>query len=325
MPKLLECVHLKKFFQLGNHLVVKALDGVSLDLNQGETLGVVGESGCGKSTLARTLIRLYQPDEGQIFFEGKDIAKLQERDLTGVRRNFQMIFQDPYASLNPRMPIGEIIAEPLDVFREKKLIQISKKEIQKRAKELLELVGLSSHFSSRYPHEFSGGQRQRIGIARSLALSPKLLICDEPVSALDVSIQSQILNLLEKLQKELNLTYLFISHDLSVVRHIADRTAVMYLGKVVEIAPSKMIYEKPLHPYSKALLSDVPIPDPQKEKKRQRIILKGEVSSTHKRDKGCCFQDRCFLKTEICERIEPPLEEKENGHLSACHHYEKLL
>ncbi len=331
MKKLVEVKDLKKYFTIkGKSLfnkeekVLKAVDGVNFFINEGETLGVVGESGCGKSTMARTLIKLYEPTSGSVNIAGKDIFSLSKKELTYERRNFQMIFQDPYASLNPRMTVGDIIAEPMMIFRNKSDYKLSKTQIKDRVRNLLETVGLSKRYVNRYPHEFSGGQRQRIGVARALALKPKLILCDEPVSALDVSIQSQIINLLVELQKQFNLTYLFIAHDLSVVKHISDRIAVMYLGKIVEIADYREIYTNTLHPYSKALLSAIPIPDPVLEKKRQRIILTGDVPSPDRKFQGCRFKDRCFLKSEICETVEPELEDKGGNHYSACHSYEKV-
>lgn len=340
MEKLVEVKNLKKYFHLKKDHYIRAVDGVSFYINEGETLGIVGESGCGKSTLARTMIRLYEPTEGDIIFNYKpkarkksknkqqqvklmNISKLSHSKLIPMRRHFQMIFQDPYASLNPRMTIGDIISEPLMIFKSRGLIDYSKKEIKDNTKSLLDTVGLSSRFINRYPHEFSGGQRQRIGVARALALKPDLILCDEPVSALDVSIQSQIINLLEDLQHKFNLTYMFIAHDLSVVKHISDRVAVMYLGKIVEIANYKEIYNNTLHPYSKSLLSAIPIPDPEKEIERKRIILKGDVPSPDKVFKGCRFKDRCFLKSDICETAEPPLENKGSEHFVACHNYEQ--
>lgn len=330
--KLVEIKNLKKFFTLKKKTLLnpvphylKAVDGVSFFIEKGETLGVVGESGCGKSTLARTMLRLYEPTDGDILFKGKNISKLksQKKEMVSMRRHFQMIFQDPYASLNPRMTIGDIIAEPMWVFKKRGLIDYKPKEIRSSVSNLLDTVGLLPSYINRYPHEFSGGQRQRIGVARALALKPDLILCDEPVSALDVSIQSQILNLLEELQGEFNLTYMFIAHDLAVVKHISDRIAVMYLGKIVEIANYKEIYDDTMHPYSKALLSAIPIPDPMKEKERERIILKGDVPSPDKEFKGCRFKDRCFLRSDICDKEEPELVDRGSGHYVACHNYEK--
>ncbi len=326
--KLVEVSRLKKYFTIGHsgffHLkpnFLKAVDDISFDIYKGETLGLVGESGCGKSTVARTMIRLHEPTGGKVIFEGKDIAKLNHKILNLYRRNFQMIFQDPYASLNPRMTVGDIIAEPMIVFKSRGQLELTKKEIKERVKELLETVGLRASFINRYPHEFSGGQRQRIGVARALALNPKLILCDEPVSALDVSIQSQIVNLLQDLQAKFNLTYLFIAHDLSVVKHISNRVAVMYLGKIVEISDYKEIYDNPLHPYTKALLSAIPIPDPIKEKSRQRIILKGDVKYPADSFKGCKFYDRCYEHMDICKENSPELKEMGGNHKVACFLY----
>lgn len=328
MENLLKVENLKKYFVVGHKdffktkpIYLRAVDGVSFEINKGETLGLVGESGCGKSTLARTIIRLYDPTAGDVYINGENIAKMSHKNLIPKRRNIQMIFQDPYASLNPRMTVGDIIAEPLEVFRSLKLLDITRKEIKEQVKYLLEVVGLSGSHINRYPHEFSGGQRQRIGIARALALKPKLILCDEPVSALDVSIQAQIINLLQELQDKFSLTYLFIAHDLSVVKHISNRVAVMYLGKIVEIADYKDIYNDPMHPYTKALLSAVPIPDPEKEKNRKRIILEGDVPSPIEEYKGCRFYDRCYSRMPICKEKEPVLKEIKNGHQVACHLY----
>jgi len=328
MQTLFRVKDLKKHFVLRGSLweqpqVLRAVDGVSLDLYEGETLAVVGESGCGKSTLARTMIRLHEPTEGEIWFRDKNLMALDYRALRMERRFFQMIFQDPYASLNPRMTIGAILSEPLEIFCRYGVMSLSSAEIRERVQELLRRVGLSPSFINRYPHEFSGGQRQRIGIARALALQPSLVLCDEPVSALDVSIQSQILNLLEELQHDLKLTYLFISHDLAVVKHIATRVAVMYLGRIVELTSSAELYSRPFHPYTRALLSDVPIPDPRLERQRRRILLKGDVPSPLGQIQGCPFKDRCYLKTSLCDEVAPPLEEKTSGHMVACHHWEK--
>ncbi len=327
MQVLFRVKDLKKHFVLRGSIwekpnVLRAVDGVSFDLYEGETLAVVGESGCGKSTLARTMIRLHEPTSGELWFQDKNLMELDYRRLRLERRFFQMIFQDPYASLNPRLTIGSIIAEPLEIFRNYGVLKISQQEIRDRVAELLTKVGLSPRFINRYPHEFSGGQRQRIGIARALALQPKLILCDEPVSALDVSIQSQILNLLEDLQKEMKLTYMFISHDLAVVKHIASRVAVMYLGKIVELTSSQELYSQPYHPYTKALLSDVPIPDPVLEKQRKRILLKGDVPLSIGETKGCPFKDRCYMKKPMCEEVVPLLEEKTPNHFAACHYWE---
>ncbi|MBT2385377.1 dipeptide ABC transporter ATP-binding protein [Streptomyces sp. ISL-11] len=296
---------------------VQAVDGLTFDVRAGETLGVVGESGCGKSTMGRLITRLLEPTAGRVEFEGKDITHLGVAGMRPLRRDVQMIFQDPYSSLNPRHTVGTIVGAP---FR---LQGISpeggvKKEVQR----LLALVGLSPEHYNRYPHEFSGGQRQRIGIARALALNPKLVVADEPVSALDVSIQAQVVNLLDDLQAELGLTYVIIAHDLSVIRHVSDRIAVMYLGKLVELTDRASLYEKPMHPYTKALLSAVPVPDPKRRAKRERILLKGDVPSPISPPSGCRFHTRCWKATEVCKREEPPLLALEPGHQVACHHPE---
>jgi oligopeptide transport system ATP-binding protein len=312
---------LKKYFPITAGFIfqrevgaVKAVDGLDFDVFKGETLGLVGESGCGKSTTGRTILQLYRPTEGSVIFEGKDLAQTKGEALRRMRRRMQMIFQDPYASLNPRMSVGRIIAEPLFVHGVG-----TPKERTARVQYLMEKVGLNPYFVNRYPHEFSGGQRQRIGIARALALNPSLIVADEPISALDVSIQAQVVNLLQDLQKELGLTYLFIAHDLSMVRHICDRVAVMYLGKIVELARSSELYTNPLHPYTQALLSAVPVPDPEVERKRQRIILKGDVPSPSNPPLGCNFNTRCPVAVETCFRDEPELREVLPGHWVACH------
>jgi oligopeptide transport system ATP-binding protein len=292
---------------------IKAVDGVSFDIVRGETLGLVGESGCGKSTTGRAILQLYRPTAGEVFFEGENLTELKGEQLRRMRRRMQMIFQDPYASLNPRMTVGDIIGEPLVVHN------ISKgKARRERVQDLLRVVGLNPYFVNRYPHEFSGGQRQRIGVARALAVNPDFIICDEPISALDVSIQAQIINLLEDLQEEFNLTYLFIAHDLSVVRHISDRVAVMYLGKIVELTDRAELYENPLHPYTQALLSAVPIPDPVVEEQRQRIILEGDVPSPANPPVGCNFNTRCPVVMDICREQDPEFIDLQEGHWVAC-------
>ena len=283
---------------------VKAVDGLNFDVFQGETLGLVGESGCGKSTTGRAILQLYQPTAGAVLFEGADLAKLKGEDLRKMRRQMQMIFQDPYASLNPRMTVGSIVAEPLEVHNIG-----TKAERLERVRELLKVVGLNPYFINRYPHEFSGGQRQRIGVARALAVNPAFIVCDEPISALDVSIQAQVINLLEDLQEQFGLTYLFIAHDLSVVRHISDRIAVMYLGKIMELADRDELYRNPMHPYTQALLSAVPIPDPVIEEKRKRIILEGDVPSPVNPPKGCNFCTRCPKVMDICREQEPEFQD----------------
>jgi len=294
--------------------VVHAVDGISFDIRKGETLGLVGESGCGKSTTGRTIIQLQRPTSGSIYLDGVDLAKLNGRELRQTRRKMQMIFQDPYASLNPRMTVGEIISEPLVIYN-----AAARGELNDSVENLLQLVGLNPSFANRYPHEFSGGQRQRVGVARALALRPSLVICDEPVSALDVSIQAQIVNLLADLQHEFNLTYLFIAHDLSMVRHISDRVAVMYLGVIVELADYNELYNNPLHPYTNALLSAVPTPDPFFEEKRKRIILQGDVPSPVNPPSGCRFRTRCALAKSICAEEQPQWREASPGHYVSCH------
>ncbi|HEY1014509.1 MAG TPA: dipeptide ABC transporter ATP-binding protein [Herpetosiphonaceae bacterium] len=292
---------------------VKAVDGISFAVKKGETLGLVGESGCGKSTTGRAILQLHRPTSGNVFFGGKDLTRLGGEELRQMRRKVQIIFQDPYASLNPRMTVGDIIGEPIRVHNLR-----TGKEVRTRVEELLKVVGLNPYFINRYPHEFSGGQRQRIGIARALAVEPDFIVCDEPVSALDVSIQAQIINLLEDLQAQFGLTYLFIAHNLSVVKHISDRVAVMYLGKMVELAPADELYANPMHPYTQALLSAVPIPDPEVERDRKRIILQGDVPSPLNPPPACNFHTRCPMVVEKCREEEPPFIDHGGGHFSAC-------
>ena len=320
--KLLEVTDLVKHFPIKTGVLVdrqvgsvKAVDGVSFSLAQGETLGLVGESGCGKSTLSRTVLQLLEPTSGSVRFEGTEIAGLGRRALRPLRREMQMIFQDPYASLNPRKRVGQIVGEPMRLHG-----IASGDELRTRVEELLDRVGLAPEHYNRFPHEFSGGQRQRIGVARALALKPKLIIADEPVSALDVSIQAQIINLLEDLQEEFDLTYLFVAHDLGVVRHVSDRIAVMYLGKIVEIGPADEVYANPIHPYTLSLLAAVPIPDPRENRARQHTILEGDVPSPANPPDACRFHTRCPRATEICSEVEPELIDHGNDHWAACHH-----
>ncbi|MBN1284574.1 MAG: dipeptide ABC transporter ATP-binding protein [Anaerolineae bacterium] len=318
---LVQVRNLKKHFPITSGIIlqrqvgaIKAVDGISFDIYKGETLGLVGESGCGKSTTGRTMLQLYRPTAGSVMMEGQELTDLKGEDLRRMRRRMQMIFQDPYASLNPRMSVGRIIGEPLQVHK------ISSGEEQRqRVRELLRLVGLNEYFINRYPHEFSGGQRQRIGVARALALNPSFIVCDEPISALDVSIQAQVVNLLQDLQQELGLTYLFIAHDLSMVQHICSRVAVMYLGKIVELAASEVLYGEPLHPYTQALLSAVPVPDPVVEERRHRILLKGDVPSPANPPEGCNFCTRCPVAFKLCNIEEPEFREIQPGHWVACH------
>ncbi len=299
---------------------VRAVDGISFDVKRGETLGLVGESGCGKSTTGRTILQLYRPTAGEVHFEGVDLVHLKGEDLRKMRRKMQMIFQDPYASLNPRMTVADIVGEPLMVHN-----VATGKEIQERVQHLLKIVNLNPAFASRYPHEFSGGQRQRSGVARALALQPSFIICDEPISALDVSIQAQVVNLLEELQEQFNLTYLFIAHDLSMVRHISNRVAVMYLGVIVELATRDELYLKPLHPYTQALLSAVPIPDPVADAMRERVILKGDVPSPANPPSGCRFRTRCPIAEAVCAESRPEFREIRPGHFVACFFAERFL
>jgi oligopeptide transport system ATP-binding protein len=319
---LLTAEHVKKYFPVKKGIIfehevarVHAVDDVSFEIRRGETLGLVGESGCGKSTLGRCIVRLHDLTDGRVVFEGRDISNLSRKQLRPVRRELQIVFQDPYASLNPRQRVGSIVGAPLEIHG-----LASGREMRRRVQELLELVGLQPEHVNRFPHEFSGGQRQRIGVARALALQPKLVVADEPVSALDVSIQAQVLNLLADLQDELDLTYLFVAHDLGVVRHVSDRIAVMYLGKIVEISPAQALYARPIHPYTEALLSAVPIPDPAEAARRERIVLEGDVPSPINPPSGCRFHPRCRYATEICSQVEPPLVDHADGHLAACHH-----
>ena len=318
---LLRVENLVKHFPVGLGASVKAVDGVSLEIYPGETVGLVGESGCGKSTLGRLITQLMPATSGNVFIDGVDLTKLSGEKLRQKRRELQMIFQDPYSSLNPRMTVGDIIAEPLENFG---LVRGKAKD--QRVQELLKIVGLNPYFNNRYPHEFSGGQRQRIGIARALALRPKLIVADEPISALDVSIQAQVINLIQDLQREFKLTYLFIAHDLSVVRHISDRVMVMYLGKIVEVADSVEIYRNPKHPYTKALLSAIPIPDPDIQSQRRMVALTGEIPSPVNPPSGCRFHTRCPIARApgVCADVEPPLETKAQNHRAACHFSEKV-
>ncbi|MDH3882938.1 MAG: dipeptide ABC transporter ATP-binding protein [Desulfobacterales bacterium] len=315
---LLEVKNLKKYFPIKTGFLsrttgqVKAVDGISFTLKRGETLGLVGESGCGKTTAGRSILRLIEPTAGQITFNDQNLLELEREELRKVRASLQIIFQDPFSSLDPRMNVGRIIAEPI-----RNHLKVSRKEIRDRVAYLMERVGLHPEQIGRYPHEFSGGQRQRIGIARALALNPLAIICDEPVSALDVSIQAQVINLLAQLQEEMNLSYLFIAHDLSVVEHISDRVAVMYLGRIVELATDRELYQNPLHPYSRALLAAVPIPDP--EIQRKKIVLQGDVPSPINPPSGCSFHTRCPECEEVCSRQEPTLQDMGNGHWVACH------
>lgn len=317
---LIEIKNLQKFFPIKkgildkNRSYVKAVDDVSFTINKGETLGLVGESGCGKTTTGRTLIKLYEPTSGQIIYDGKDIAKLSYKQMLPYRRKMQMIFQDPYASLNSRMTVGDIIGEAIDIHK-----LMTGKERNDRVMYLLDKVGLNTDHASRYPHEFSGGQRQRVGIARALAVQPEFIVCDEPISALDVSIQAQVVNMLEDLQEDFGLTYLFIAHDLSMVKHISTKIGVMYLGKLVEVAESNELYKNPIHPYTKALLSAIPVPDPDKAAANKRIMLEGEIPSPIDPPPGCRFKSRCKYAKPICSEKEPELKDLGGGHCAACH------
>jgi len=318
---LLRVKNLVKYFPISRGAVIRrktgvihAVDGISFEIHQGETLGLVGESGCGKSTTGRTILQLYRPTSGNIYLAGQDLVALKGEGLRKTRSKMQMIFQDPYASLNSRMTVGEIIAEPMLIHG-----TASRKEAFAKTQELLQLVGLEPEYSNRFPHEFSGGQRQRVGVARALSLQPSLIVCDEPISSLDVSIQAQVVNLLEDLQKQFNLSYLFIAHDLSMVQHISHRVAVMYLGVIVELADQSQLYTNPLHPYTQSLLSAVPIPDPLLEKQRRRRILAGEIPSPANPPSGCRFRTRCPLAAEICAQVRPEFREMIPGHWVACH------
>ncbi|MFL0472682.1 ABC transporter ATP-binding protein [Priestia sp. 179-F W1.4 NHS] len=318
---LLEVKQLSKYFSITNKQVLKAVDGVSFYISKGETFGLVGESGCGKSTAGRTIIGLYNRTSGEVLYKGKNVHELSEKEKFAFHRNMQMIFQDPYASLNPRSTVKEIISEPMEVHG----LYSNKKEMLNRVYELLEDVRLNRDHANRYPHEFSGGQRQRIGIARALALNPECIIADEPISALDVSVQAQVVNLLKKLQKEKGLTYLFIAHDLSMVKHISSRIGVMYLGHLVELTTSSELYQKPLHPYTQALLSAIPIPDPDVEDNRKRIVLKGELPSPINPPSGCVFNTRCPLAVAACKTQKPEWQEVEENHFVACHLYNQKI
>ena len=313
--------NLKKYFDIGRKHTLKAVDGISFDIYTGETFGLVGESGCGKSTAGRTIVGLHKPTDGMIIFNGKNIHDLSQGEMQKIRRDIQMIFQDPYTSLDPRMPVLDIVAEPLDIHD----IYNNPDKRRKRVIELLNLVGLSEEHTGRFPHEFSGGQRQRIGIARALALNPKFIVCDEPISSLDVSIQAQIINLLKNLQKNMGLTYLFIAHDLSIIRYISKRIGVMYLGHIVELADSEDLYTDPIHPYTQALLSAIPIPDPQKQENRYRIILKGDLPSPIDPKEGCKFESRCPYVLDICKKKEPRFKEIKNNHSVACHRADEII
>ena len=318
--KLVEIRDLRKHFKIDRNNTLKAVDGLNFDIYKGETFGLVGESGCGKSTAGRTIMRLYEATDGEVFFKGENVhGKKSNQELKQFNQNMQMIFQDPYASLNPRMTIMDIIAEGLDIHG---LVK-TKQERVARVNELLETVGLNKEHGNRYPHEFSGGQRQRIGIARALAVNPEFIVADEPISALDVSIQAQVVNLMKRLQKEQGLTYLFIAHDLSMVRHISDRVGVMYLGNMAEIATSEELYENPLHPYTRVLLSAVPVPDPNLERTRERIEVKGELPSPINPPSGCVFRTRCPFATDVCAKERPIFQEHKKDHWVACHMFDE--
>jgi len=318
--KLIEVRNLKKHFKIGGKATLRAVDGVSFHIYKGETFGLVGESGCGKSTTGRTLNRLYDATDGEVIFDGENVhGKKSSKELRALNRKMQMIFQDPYASLNPRMTVEDIVAEGIDIHN----LAQNRQEREAKVIELLETVGLNQQHVSRYAHEFSGGQRQRIGIARALAVDPEFIIADEPISALDVSIQAQVVNLMQKLQRERGLTYLFIAHDLSMVKHISDRVGVMYLGKMAEVAESEELYSNPLHPYTQALLSAIPVPDPNFERNRERIILKGDVPSPVNPPSGCRFRTRCPLATEVCASVVPKWTEAQQDHWVACHVYDE--
>ncbi|WHX26025.1 ATP-binding cassette domain-containing protein [Virgibacillus halodenitrificans] len=319
--KVLQVNQLKKHFDMGKGKVLKAVDGVTFYVKKGETFGLVGESGCGKSTIGRTILGLYDKTEGDVIYDGNDIHALSEKDRFTFYRKMQMIFQDPYASLNPRSTVKEVISEPMEVHG----LYKNKKEQLDRVYQLLEEVGLNRDHANRYPHEFSGGQRQRIGIARALALNPDFIIADEPISALDVSVQAQVVNLLKELQTEKGLTFLFIAHDLSMVKQISDRIGVMYLGNMVELTTSEQLYDNPLHPYTKALLSAIPIPDPDIEESRERIILEGELPSPIDPPSGCVFRTRCPMAMEVCSELRPAWQEVEKNHHVACHLYDSTL